>query len=97
MHFRVSQASLSKSLPAGDQGLPFNPGAAFALISHAASQGDPEAQRNVGLFQAAGIRAPASNATHKREILAPPLQYQDYFQGRRPTEMKVGPSQQASA
>ena len=61
----VRSRQLWKSLPVGDQGLPFNPGAAFALTRHAASLGNAEAQRELGLFQAAGMHAPASNATHK--------------------------------
>ena len=64
---------------AGDQGLPFNPGAAFALVRHAASLGDAEAQTNLGLFQAAGIHAPASNVTHKCEALITAFRLGQYF------------------
>jgi len=57
----------SGRIGAGDQGLPPNPGAAHALMSHAASLGDPEAQRNRGIALAAGIHPPAANSTHKCE------------------------------
>lgn len=50
---------------AGDQGLPYNPGAAFALTNYAASLGNSEAQRERGLQLAAGLHPPAFNASHK--------------------------------
>lgn len=49
----------------GDQGLPYNPGAAFALLRHSASLGDPEAQSNYGLLLASGLYTPALNTTQK--------------------------------
>lgn len=64
----IDMTTLKQSRCAGDQGLPFNPGAAFALSRHSANLGDAEAQRSVGLHQAAGVYAPAANATHKREL-----------------------------
>lgn len=53
---------------AGDEGLPYNPAASFALTSHAASLGDAEAQGNVGLSLAAGIHPPAMDSANKCEL-----------------------------